>query len=117
MEKKNFDFEARRLQKEEELYLMLLALYNVADLEKETSQDKGMFVLTRRTLIEILYYQGKALAEIFDTAIPEHLLDVVRGMEDNIIGVLEEEGIKVSLNDSAKKEDGKEAEHGDDNQH
>lgn len=103
MEKKkldsDLDFEARKLQKEEELYLALIALVNVNNYCRE---NKTLF-LTRNDALGLLYYYGKAVAMAFETAIQERLLEMVRESEDDIIEELERGGIKVSLNDSLEE--------------
>ncbi len=106
MEKKNLDFKARRLQKEEELYLALIAL---VDVNNYCEENKTLF-LTRNDALKLLFYYGRAIAMAFETAIQERLLDMVRESEDEIVKTLKKGGIKVSLNDSAKKENGKEEE-------
>lgn len=106
MEKKNFDFEARRLQKEEELYLALIAL---VDVNNYCEENKTLF-LTRNDALKLLFYYGRAIAMAFETAIQERLLDMVRESEDEIVETLKAGGIKVSLNDSLEETDSKEEE-------
>ncbi|WP_293474146.1 hypothetical protein [Prevotella sp.] len=101
------DFRGHEQQKEESLFLVFMAFFWETKCEQEKSQENGLLILTRNEVRNLLYQYGECIAAAFGAGIQERILDMTRTVEDEIVEALEQDGIKLSLNGSAKKEEEK----------